>query len=115
MKTAEIHLPYYKQGDDLRYHLDNSESFEAALKAHAEQLEAAAAVLREVRERVDGEDITLNADTHWIGIEGPDDLIDSLIASGLAHHDPFEDEYEDDECDESEEDPEDEPESAELD
>lgn len=95
MKNAEIHLPYFKQGDDMQACLEHTETVEAAIEQHATQLEAAAKQLREIKAKVAGHDVHIDADTHMIWISGPDDLITSLVEAELAAWDPFEDEWDD--------------------
>ncbi len=100
MKRAELHLPYFKQGDDLAHHLSQLSSVEEALEAHANQLEFAASILRKVRAIVAHQGVKIEADTHFIGIEGPDEVIEALIDSNHATR-SF-DEDEEDEFDEGE-------------
>ena len=66
MKQADIHLPYFKQGDDLAHHIAQSDSIEEALEAHAQQLEFAAVVLRKVKDMITGQGVKVQADTHMI-------------------------------------------------
>lgn len=79
MKSADIQLPYFKQGDDLAHHLSKSSNVEEALEAHAQQLEYAAELLRKIKEMVAGQGVAIEADTHMIQISGPDEIIDALI------------------------------------
>jgi hypothetical protein len=84
-KTAEVRLPYHKQGDDLSYQLEKRGlPLEEALEAHASNLEEAASMLRQVREKVAGKPVEILAGTHFIEISGPGDLIDELVKEGLA-------------------------------
>jgi hypothetical protein len=99
MAYAEINLPYYKQGDDLDHHLSQCATVEAALEAHAQQLEAGAQMLRRVKDMVAGKAVEIDADTHMIHISGPEDVINALIDAELAWRDPFEDECDDEEDD----------------
>lgn len=101
MKYADIHLPYFKQGDDLSHHLRQCETVEAALESHAQQLECAAAILRKVRDLIAGQGVKIEADTHMIMASGPDEVIESLIDAKYASK-PWseEDENEDDDIDE---------------
>jgi hypothetical protein len=94
MKRAELHLPYFKQGDDLAHHLSQTKSVEEALEAHAAQLDFAASILRKVREMVSNQGVSIEADTHYISIEGPDEVIEALIDSKHATK-VFDDEHED--------------------
>lgn len=84
MKAADIHLPYFKQGDDLGHHLSHSPTVEAAIEAHAEQLEYAAQILRSIKDIIAGAEVDIQADTHMIIIEGPDEIIDALVDAKYA-------------------------------
>lgn len=100
MKYAEIHLPYFKQGDDLNHHLLQCSTVEEALEAHAQQLEYAAGILRKVKEMVAGQSVTFDADTHMIQVSGQDAIIEALIDAKYASR-PFgeDEEYDEDEDD----------------
>lgn len=97
MKDADIHLPYFKQGDDLSHHLEHCATVEEALAAHAQQLELAADILRKVRDMIAGQDVKIEADTHMIMASGPDEIIEALIDSKYASKPPWEDDEELDE------------------
>ncbi len=87
MKSCEIHLGYFKQGDDLHACIADSKSPAEALKAHSEIMTDVAKHLAKVHDLVacypPGE-IELDADTHYIGLTGPDALVDELIKQELA-------------------------------
>lgn len=99
MKHADIHLPYFKQGDDLSHHLEHCATVEEALEAHAQQLEYAATILRKVRDMIAGQEVKIDADTHMIMASGPDEIIDALIDAKYGSKPPWEDEDEFDEED----------------
>ena len=103
MKYAELHLPYFKQGDDLSHHLSQTSTVEEALEAHASQLEYAAEILRKVKGMIADQGVTIDADTHMIAISGPDEVIEALIDAKYAHR-PFdeEDDYENEDVSEDE-------------
>jgi hypothetical protein len=102
VKYADIHLPYFKQGDDLAHHLSQCATVEEALEAHAQQLEFAAEILRNVKQMVAGQNVRFDADTHMIHVSGPDAIIDALIDAKYGSR-PFdeEDEYEEFDDDEN--------------
>lgn len=102
MKYAEIHLPYFKQGDDLHHHLEQCSTVEEALEAHAIQLEYAAEILRKVKELVAGRAVKIDADTHMIQVSGNDAIIEALIDAKYASRSVFDDEEFDDEEDDDE-------------
>ena len=106
MKQAIIDLPYFKQGDDLRNFLKPETSNEQALENHAQMLDEAATILRSVKNYIAGrDDVEFDAYTHRISILAPDELIDQLVADGLANIEEFDDDEEefDDEDEEFEE------------
>ena len=99
-KSAELHLPYFKQGDDLGHYLEKNKTNLEALVAHAEMLEYAASILRNVAEEIREVDkkIEINADTHMIYIEGPEEFMDNLVPKYDCMDFPeWEEEYDDDE------------------
>jgi hypothetical protein len=96
VKYADIHLPYFKQGDDLGHHLSKCSSVEEALEAHAQQLEYAADLLRKIKGMVAGQGVSIDADTHMIQVSGPDEIIDALVDAKYASRQFDEDEEVDD-------------------
>jgi len=95
MKLAEIGLPYWKQGDDMRHYLEQCDgNVSEALELHAEAMEASATLLREVKEVIGGESVSLYADGHSIEIDADDAIIDRLIELDLADlKEPYEDDW----------------------
>lgn len=118
-KSFELDLPYYKRGDDLGFALRSvtenktgtpaSELARDAFLQHAEMLEMVAKDLRTLAENAIPMGIEIeNADTHFIGLTGPDDMMERLgnscISLSNAHYwDDDEDEMYDDSHDEEEE------------
>jgi hypothetical protein len=99
MKRIEVHLGYYKQGDDLYSCLEKSGGDPIkGLRLHAESMKSVSEHLVALADAVEksGEKIEIQADTHFIGIDCSDELADSLISKELADKDPFEDENEED-------------------
>ncbi len=86
VKDAELHLPYFKQGDDLRGFLQEKGATSAsALRRHASMLRSAVETLEDlarVAEEVPEFEIT-DVDTHHIGVRGPKKLVDRLIEEGV--------------------------------
>lgn len=89
---ADIHLPYFKQGDDICFHLEDAKSNEEALESHARALEGGASILRAIKEKIKGKKVELDGMTHHIGISGSKKLIDELVGLGLAEPCHYEDE-----------------------
>jgi hypothetical protein len=99
----DLHLPVYKQGDDLSEHLEQQEKLDGgghdgdhvadAFEELAQRYEEAAAICRRivgVAREVPG--LEVDADCHYIAITGPWDRLDSLVNAGLLSHDSCEDE-----------------------
>lgn len=97
--NAEMHLPIYKQGDDLHHCLGVTKDNYEALMLYSATLEEAAKQCREVAEAIKDKEVTFDACTHWIGVDGPDDLIQLLIDRELLNEDPFADEEDEEEFD----------------
>ncbi len=94
-KCVEIHLPYFKQGDDLRGCLEDTASVADALEQHALLMDDAARQLRAVKDLVNGQPVTVQADTHSITMAGPPALMDRLVADKLAWEDEVDEEEDD--------------------
>ena len=95
-KYYELWLPYFKQGDDLHSQWKPRDGKERTSKeaflAHASLLEAAASQLKKVAEHTGRGLRIIDADTHYIGVECPEDLGEVLVKEGLLSPEPFEDE-----------------------
>lgn len=101
-KYITISLPYFKQGDDLCFHLDECDNPYQAFLAHAEQMEEVGLILREVATLIEGKDVEVDAGTHHIGAYVDEDIANKLVEKKIAY---FDDEiYEDEEYEEEEED-----------
>lgn len=101
MKTVDIWLPYFKQGDDLGHCLDYFKGdIPAALEADASNLKAAAQTLLRIKEIIEETDTTdqvsIYADTHHIDLTGPDDVIQCLINEGIGEEPEYWEEEEGD-------------------
>lgn len=96
MTTAEFTLPYFKQGDDLSFHLEQSADVGEALERHAESMDAAAKKLRELKEALAGRNVEIDPDTHMIFIHADEDVIGLLVERGLVEVWLDEDEDDDD-------------------
>lgn len=101
MSSAEISLPYFKQGDDLRQELESNSTILNALESHAQSMDCAARMLREIKEMIADfvSEVEIQADTHMIEVSGPPTVIEKLIAANLAYKfddEEFDDEEEDD-------------------
>jgi len=86
MKSYEINLPYYKKGDDLGYALQETDSIVNAFKLHAKMLGAAQEQLLAIADVVakyPEDEIEVQADTHFISLDGPKAMIKELLDLGL--------------------------------
>ena len=98
---AEIHLPYFKQGDDLRSCIVKGENgktdVRATLKNHINLLSISIEILQQIHDNVfPCQNLDIDGDTHWISISGDPIVIDKLIQKRLASHAPH---YDDEEFD----------------
>ena len=110
---AWIGLGYWKQGDDLACCLgitgDNSEPNVPLVNAfndHANSMRSVAEHLESIANELSKHDlsqVSVHADTHHIGISGPEPIIQALIEKDLAQIDEMMEEMEEEyneECDE---------------
>jgi hypothetical protein len=104
-KSAQIWLPYFKQGDDLAACLAKDENNKVHAKKtldnHIALLEMAIKQLKDINDIIPLiNDIELTGDTHYVGIHGDERIINLLINSKLAD---AEDSFDDAESDISQE------------
>jgi len=101
IESAEIHLDYFKQGDDLNWYVKQGKISHKALRSHAEQMREVAAVLEAIAtivEKYPSNQVKLDAGTHHIGITGPTEMIKEIIEKGLAQAYPDLDDEDEDGC-----------------
>lgn len=108
MKSAEIHVGYFKQGDDLQGCLSNCANHPAnALSSYASMLKECSThidrifhiIVTNYEDRI--KEIEITADCHFIEISGPDELIDELVEQDLAvYSENMEDEEDEDDSEE---------------
>ena len=84
-QTVEIHLGYYKQGDDLGSCLGETKTPQEALKAHAEQMRSVAEHLDKIATIVGNSSIEIQADTHFIALTCEKALAQKLIKAKVAN------------------------------
>ncbi len=84
---VEIHLGYFKQGDDLNHCLQDvahkSEAFykpASLLKDCVAHLHDVGVIMRRYKE----DSITVEADTHCITVDGPENMLKELVDKKLA-------------------------------
>ena len=92
----EVHLGYFKKGDDLGHYLSQGMDPVTALRSHAEQMESVSAHLDTLADEIEKskEKVEIHADTHFIGLTCSQKLANHLIESDLAIKNPFDDEDE---------------------
>ena len=87
-QQIEIHLPYFKQGDDMAHFLENKPGNpQLALHQHAAMLVETAAFLNQAAEimgRYDADSIHIQGDSHFITVEGPDVMCLELMKTGFC-------------------------------
>lgn len=77
---AELHLPLFKVGDDIAHCLKGRKRQpDAALLAYAGQLRAAAEQVERLAGGIAGQKVQVEADTHFVGVYGPEDVLRPLI------------------------------------
>jgi hypothetical protein len=86
---GEIHLPYYKQGDDMNRAIEKSDDGKVRVKAsllnHIELLTNAITQLREIHDNIkDDSQMSIDGDTHMITISGPNSVMQPLIEQKLV-------------------------------
>lgn len=85
MIRYEICLPVFKQGDDLAYALDKYDGdVVRGLLNQARSYYKAGEALVAVAAHPRAAELTITADTHSIDVEGPQELLDELVARGLV-------------------------------
>jgi hypothetical protein len=92
----EVHLGYYKRGDDLGQYLSDGAVPIAALRMHAEQMESVSEHLNALADEIEKskEKVEIDADTHFIGLTCSKELADHLIKSDLAEKSMFDEDQE---------------------
>ncbi len=102
-KSYELHLPVFKQGDDLSHSIQETKSLQEAFEKQAECYKLASDICLKISETIKNheENINVVADTHYIGISGPTDILEKLVEDGTLDEEEN-DEDDDDDFDEEE-------------
>lgn len=99
MKTYNLFLPVYKQGDDLANHLNanNNHPVKSFLDL-AEQYKSAAKICELVAgalsKSIDVSDIEIGACTHSIYLATDENVVSSLVKDGILVEEEFQDDDE---------------------
>lgn len=98
MKSCELNLPVFKQGDDLHHCLTRCVGdVRAAFELQAEHYEEAARMCRRMMGvAAELPDLEVEAGTHYIGVQGPAERLEALVQEGLLSTVEYDDEDEDD-------------------
>jgi hypothetical protein len=93
LKSAQILLPYYKQGDDMQRCMvkeNGKVDARASISNHIDLLQAAIEQLQQIYDRLpDGMNFDIEADTHVITLTGDTNIINQLIADELLYEDEY--------------------------
>ena len=104
MKTYELALPVFKQGDDLHSQIEHAKgNLSEAFKAQAEAYEEAARLCKRMAEVSTQHSISVEANTHVIIIEGPESVLEALEKEEVLRVQDYGDEEDSDEEAEEEE------------
>jgi hypothetical protein len=99
MKTYNLFLPVFKQGDDLAHHLEanNGHPVKSFLDL-AEQYKSAAEICQTVAtvlSRADNvDDVQVDAGTHCIFVNAPEEAVSSLVRDSILVEEDYSDEEE---------------------
>jgi hypothetical protein len=92
-KQGEIHLSYFKQGDDMYHSLeydDGKLNVKKSINNHIALLQIAIDKLTDIKNNIpDDNNLTIEADTHMISISGDDEIINNLEALELVTIDKY--------------------------
>lgn len=90
VKIYRLSLPVFKQGDDLGHQIHTQPTLKEAFLAQAECYEEAAEICKRMAGvAAEVPDLEVQADTHFIGIEGPEDRLDALAREGILDVEEF--------------------------
>jgi hypothetical protein len=92
----DVHLDYFKQGDDLNHCLSQAANPQEALKMHADAMRSVAEHLDKIAAMVEGQSIEIDADTHHIGLACEEELAKKLIEAELADRVDYDEDVEED-------------------
>jgi hypothetical protein len=83
-QTVDIHLGYFKQGDDLFDCIEKTKTPQEALKLHADTLRSVADHLDKIVCVVGDKKIKLEVDCHFISLTCDEKLANELVGADLA-------------------------------
>lgn len=98
-KSYDLHLPVFKQGDDLADSIDATETLHEAFIIQAKKYSDAANICWKLSEILkNNTNVEIDAQTHHIGIHGPEEIFKDLLKSDIL----YESHNEEDDIDEEE-------------
>ena len=99
--SAEISLPYFKQGDDLegvKVIVNGKVDSKMTLLNHISVLEDAITKLQKIHDLLPNDNtVDLRGDCHWIHITGERSLIETLAKNNLVKIEEFKEDEDEDE------------------
>jgi hypothetical protein len=107
IKQYEVHLPVFKQGDDMAWHLEENDNNPVkSFQGLADQYLSAAKQCNQISEFLamagDLSDVSVDADTHCIWLSAPEKMVEPLLKEKVISPSMFDDE-DDEEFDDEEE------------
>jgi hypothetical protein len=98
-KSYDLHLPYFKQGDDLHWQLEHAkgrskkEKHANALKDHASMLQDAIKILKVLSSlAAEGKIEIENADCHFISVQAEESVGEKLVKKEILAESDWDDE-----------------------
>jgi hypothetical protein len=102
ISNCRVELPIFKQGDDMQRCIiidsNGKINVHASIQNYINLLTHASIILQQIHDTIPiTNDITIDANTHFIGLVGDRNVIDQLVLQNLCSIDDFNDEYSDNE------------------
>src|SRR5262245_66688115 len=93
MKVYELHLPVFKQGDDLAHQIESlGDDLRAAFEAQATNYDEAARLCRRMAGvAAEVPELEIEASTHMIEVGGPEGQLQKLVDEGVLVVNDYED------------------------
>lgn len=96
VRHYDVSLPIFKKGDDMHHCLETTPSAKEAFLKQAGAYEYCAEACKVLAEFVEKHpEVEIDAQTHWLGLSGPEDLFADLLLQDIVYLAPGFDEEED--------------------